>query len=244
MGTMKFEMFKEMIDQSVGNIEFFSLASRGEPFVCKDMDRMLEYCVGKFLGLKVNTNASLLNERHCHALLAGGVNTVVFSADAAKEPLYGQLRVNGSLEKVLSNIRLFNDIRRKHYPNSKVITRVSGVKFSADQEMGSMLDVWGEIVDQVCFVTYNPSHGQDNIYQAPVNTVTTPCSEFWRRMFIWFDGKVNPCETDYKSKLLVGNFPEKTIAEIWQSQTYKKYREKHLEQQRGTVYPCQQCVVT
>ena len=101
MGTMSLDMFKQIIDQIVGNVEFISLASRGEPFVCKEIDQMLKYCVGKFLGLKVNTNASLLNEKHCHALLSGGVNTVVFSADEAEEPKYSELRVGGNLEQIL-----------------------------------------------------------------------------------------------------------------------------------------------
>ena len=57
MGTMSLEMYKQ-IDQSAGNIEFLSLASRGEPLVCKDFKR---YRVQRreVLNLKVNTNASL-----------------------------------------------------------------------------------------------------------------------------------------------------------------------------------------
>ena len=72
---------------------------------------MIEYSIDKFLNFKVNTNASLLTEKHCHALLSGGAKTVVFSADAAEEPLYSQLRVRGKLKKVLENIERFQKIR-------------------------------------------------------------------------------------------------------------------------------------
>jgi len=240
MGTMSLDLFKEVIDQIEGKVEFISLASRGEPLVCKDIDGMLEYCVNKFLGLKINTNASLLNEKHCHAILAGGINTVVFSADAAKEPLYSQLRVYGSLEKVLSNIRLFNTIKKKHYPKSKIITRVSGVKFKDEQGMDSMVDLWGELVDQVAFVTYNP---WENVYESPVNSVVAPCSDLWRRMFVWHDGKVNPCDTDYKSTLAVGNIKEKSVSQLWRSAAYEALRKNHLEKQRSKLNPCQRCVV-
>jgi radical SAM protein with 4Fe4S-binding SPASM domain len=201
---------------------------------------MLEYCVGKFLGLKMNTNASMLNEKHCHAMLAGGINTVVFSADAAKEPLYSQLRVKGSLEKVLANIRLFQDIKHKHYSQSKVITRVSGVKFTDDQDMDSMAGLWGDLVDQVAFVAYNP---WENVYEAPLNEVQTPCSDLWRRMFVWFDGKVNPCDTDYKSVLAVGNIQEKSISQLWRAPAYEQLRKNHLDKLRSKASPCQRCVV-
>lgn len=244
MGYMTLDLFKRIIDEIVGNVEFISLASRGELLVCKEIDQMLEYCTGKFLGLKINTNASLLNEKHCHAILSGGVNTVVFSADAATEPLYSQLRVRGNLDKVLKNIQMFNSIKQKYYSDSRIITRVSGVKFNAEQEMTSMADLWGELVDQVCFVVYNPSHGLDNIYQASQNTVTTPCSELWRRMFVWYNGQVNPCETDYKSTLSVGNIREKSIAQVWSCEEYNKLRLAHANKQRAGVYPCNRCVVT
>ncbi len=240
MGSMTFDLFKEIIDQIEGKIEFLSLASRGEPLLCKDIDRMIQYCVGKFLGLKLNTNASMLNERHCHAILAGGVNTIVFSADAAKEPLYSQLRVKGSLEKVINNIRLFQEIKRKHYPHSKIITRVSGVKYGENQDMDSMIALWGELVDQVSFVTYNP---WENVYDAPTNAITAACSDLWRRMFIWFNGQVNPCDTDYKSSLSVGSVAKDFIPKLWRCESYERLRQTHLTEKRSCLNPCQRCVV-
>lgn len=240
MGVMSFDFFKEIIDQAQGNIEFLSLASRGEPLVCKDIDKMLEYCVGKFLGLKVNTNASLLTEKICHAILMGGVNTIVFSADAAQEPLYSKLRVNGKLQKTLDNIKMFHLIRDKHYPDSKIITRVSGVKFSEAQTMSSMGDVWGSIVDQICFVDYNP---WENVYESAVNNMLAPCSDLWRRMFVWFDGNVNPCDVDFKSTLCVGSVKQESISMLWRNDVYENLRKAHLHKGRGTINPCRRCTV-
>ena len=63
MGNMNLETYKKTVDQCVGNIEFISLASRGEPLSNPLIGKMLEYSKGKFLNLKINTNASLLNEK-------------------------------------------------------------------------------------------------------------------------------------------------------------------------------------
>ena len=103
---MDINLFKNIIDAAEGNIEFLSLASRGEPLVSKAINEMLIYTEGKFLNLKLNTNASLLTEEKIHSILSGGVKTVVFSADAADEKLYSELRVNGNLKTVLKNIEL------------------------------------------------------------------------------------------------------------------------------------------
>ncbi len=240
MGMMTFDLFKKIIDQIEGNVDFMSFASRGEPLVCKDIDQMLGYCVGKFLGLKINTNASLLNEKHCHAILSGGVNTVVFSADAGEEPLYSQLRVGGTLENVLKKIEMFRKIKETDYSKNKIITRVSGVKVNDAQDIDSMVKTWGGLVDQLSFVKYNP---WENVYEAAASGVQEPCSDLWRRMFVWYDGKVNPCDTDYKSTLTVGDFNNQNISALWLSEQYHQLREKHLKNLRSTAEPCRRCTV-
>ncbi len=240
MGNMPLSTYKEVVDQAQGNIEFISLASRGEPLICKELPEMLEYSVGKFLNLKINTNASLLTEELCHSLLNGAIKTIVFSADAAEEPLYSQMRVNGKLDKTLKNIEMFHNIREKNYREQKVLTRVSGVKYSDKQDMLSMLNLWSGLVDQISFVNYNP---WEDIYSSDVNDVSKPCSDLWRRMFVWYDGKVNPCDSDYKSTLLLSNIKDISLSDVWASNAYQSLREKHLDNKRNTVEPCKRCYV-
>jgi len=240
MGSMSFDAFRNIVDQIEGHVEFVSLASRGEPLMCRDLPAMLDFARGKFLNLKVNTNASILTEERSHALLSGAVRTVVFSADAAEEPLYSKLRVNGKLERVLRNIERFETIRQKHYPEGNVITRVSGVYVSEDQDMNKMIQLWGGMVDEISFVRYNP---WENVYEARPSQVVAPCSDLWRRMFIWFDGRVNPCDTDYKSVLSVGSVNSRTVSEIWTGREYSVLRRSHLEKRRSDVHPCNKCVV-
>lgn len=249
MGMMSLDLFRQVIDQAAGNCEALTLASRGEPLLHPEIELMLAYTADKFLALKLNTNASLLDERKAHAILQAGVNTVVFSVDAAAEPLYSQLRVHGKLERVVANIRQFQEIRTRHYPESTTITRVSGVKFQADQDLDTMEDFWADWVDQVAFVSYNP---WENTYQQPVNQVTTPCSDLWRRMFVWFDGTVNPCDVDYKSTLRLGkaggDLPQgnpsmNRLSQLWTGEDYQRLRTAHLSHQRQVAAPCNRCSV-
>jgi hypothetical protein len=240
MGQMALDLFKEIIDQAVGNVEFISLASRGEPLICKDIVPMLDYTRGKFLNLKINTNASLLDEAKCHAILSGGVKTIVFSADAAEEPLYSKLRVNGNLSVVLKNIERFQKIRQTHYSDLSVITRVSGVKFCGEQNLDSMNEFWGGLVDQVAFVQYNP---WENVYSQPANDLSEPCSDLWRRMFVWWDGKANPCDVDYKSTLSQGSIREFCLRDLWQSPDYNLLRADHIGNKRASRKPCSACTV-
>ena len=241
MGVMSLDMYKKIVDQIEGKIQFITLASRGEPLVNKQIGQMLEFSKNKFLGLKINTNASLLNEKLIHDILTNDVLTVVFSADAAEKKLYEKLRVRGNFDRVIKNIKLFKDIKEKHYPKKKIITRVSGVKFSENQNFNEVSNFWNEHVDQVAFVKYNP---WENSYEKKDNDITTPCSDLWRRMFIWWDGKANPCDVDYKSHLNVGNVNKTDIEKIWNGKDYNKLRELHVNQNSQKKNPCSSCFVT
>ena len=114
MGQISVERFRDVVDQIEGHVEFVTLASRGEPLLTKGIEEMLSYASGKFLGLKLNTNASFLDERRAHAILQAEPNTLVFSADAADAETYGQLRVNGDFDKVMGTLEYLGHIRVRY----------------------------------------------------------------------------------------------------------------------------------
>lgn len=240
MGMMKFDLFKTIIDQIDGNVEAVTLASRGEPLMTKDILKMLGYLSGKFLGLKINTNASFLTEDKAHGILAAEPNTIVFSADAADKELYAKLRVNGDLDTVLSNIKMFNDIKSKHYPDSRTITRVSGVRYNEKQNFSEIEAFWQDYVDQTAFVSYNP---WESAYEAPKNDIVDHCSDLWRRTFVWWDGTVNPCDVDYRSMLAVGNIKKESLTKLWQGENYQKLRYSHSNSARCNLTPCSGCAL-
>jgi radical SAM protein with 4Fe4S-binding SPASM domain len=238
MGVMSLDLFKSIIDEAEGRCEAVTLASRGEPLMCPDIEKMLAYAGNKFLALKVNTNAWFLDEHMCHSLLQSGVNTLVFSADAATEPTYSQLRVGGRLDRVFENVARFCAIRDKHYPQSRLITRVAGVKVPDACGFKDMERFWGEHVDQVAFVAYNP---WENTYTRKLNDIQEPCSDLWRRTFVWWDGTVNPCDSDYKSTLTVGSVKEAGVSDLWRSDAYTRLRVAHREKRRFQCAPCNRC---
>lgn len=239
MGLMPLDLFTSVVDQLQGNCEAVTLASRGEPLMNPRIEEMLAYAAGKFLGLKVNTNAYFLNERLSHALLSADVAILVFSADAADKALYEEIRVRGDFDRVTRNIDLFQSIRDKHYPRARTLTRVSGVKLNDKQQLADMNAHWAHRVDQVAFVQYRP---WESSYENPVNDISEPCSELWRRMFVWVDGRVNPCDYDYKSTLCVGNAKTERLLDIWTGPAYQALRGDHLNGRRHSRYPCQRCV--
>lgn len=240
MKLMTLDLFKRIIDQAQGRCEAVTLASRGEPLMAKNIEQMLAYAAGKFLAFKVNTNAWFLDEAKSRALLEADLNTLVFSADAADPEMYAHYRVNGSLDRVLRNVAAFAELRAREFPNSRVITRVSGVRVDESQDIDTMVRLWGGLVDQVAFVDYNP---WENTYARPLSGVTTACSDLWRRLFVWADGRTNPCDVDYLSTLSPGDIAERTLADIWTGDAYRTLRDRHLAGERAAISPCQRCTL-
>jgi radical SAM protein with 4Fe4S-binding SPASM domain len=203
---------------------------------------MIEYSSGKFLGFKINTNASLLTEKLSHTILSNlEIGTIVISIDAADKTLYEKIRVNGDFEKVIKNISMFKEIKEKYYKNSNVVTRVSGVKLNEEQDIDEMESIWLNYVDQTGFTKYTPWQSS---YENNTNDLNSPCTELWRRMFVWQDGIVNPCDYDYKSILTVGNATETSISNLWNSDKYSELRNSHLTSQRSCKSPCNKCPMT
>jgi len=62
-------------------------------------------------------------------------------------------------------------------------------------------------------------------------------------MFIWYDGVINPCDSDYKSTLAVGDINKHTIEELWNGEKYSELREKHQNSNRQSLEPCRRCPV-
>lgn len=244
MGYMDLNVFKNAIDELEGNIESLTLASRGEPLLNPNISEMLAFIQGKFLASKINTNASILTEKMIHDLLSADLQTIVFSVDASDKEMYEKIRVNGNFERVRANIELFHEIKSRDYPKSRTISRISGVKLNDSQDLSDMTNMWNGVVDQVAFVNYSP---WESAYDNEVNTIKSPCSELWNRMFVWWDGRMNPCDYDYKSALTKNTdsyFPNKSITDFWNGDFYNSLREKHLLRRRSSLEPCARCSST
>ena len=87
-----------------------------------------------------------------------------------------------------------------------------------------MQNLWGDLVNQVAFVDYNP---WENVYDSNESQISKPVFRFMEKwMFVGGMVKLTPCDTDYKSILSPGNFKEMNIEKLWNSDVYNNLRQK------------------
>jgi radical SAM protein with 4Fe4S-binding SPASM domain len=239
IGQMDIKLFKKVIDEAVKEkCQAITMASRGEPLLHSNIEEILKYTKGKFFDIKLNTNATRLDEKKCHIILQNGVTELVFSVDSADKEQYEKIRRNAKFEKVVENIKRFHEIR-KEYPDSMCKTRISGVKYDG-LDVEKFVSFWEEIVDNVAYIKMQ---NRWDTYQNSILNMQSNCEMLWQRIYIWFDGVVNPCDYDYKSSLSPGNVNDSSIKEIWQGKKMSELRRIHQNKLRKNITPCDRCEV-
>lgn len=245
MGIMKLNLFKKIIDEAdILGIGAITMASRGEPTLHKNLDEMLDYIGSKknILEVKLNTNGTFLNEKICHSIFKNNISHIVISADHYIKEHFERLRFGSNFEEIVKNVDELFSIRKNYYPECKTEIRVSGIDNDKNLNRAEFEKFWIKRSDHV-------SSGfpleRWNTYENKKNeNINNPCENLWDRMYIWFDGKVNPCDADYKSYLSAGNYNEFSIKELWNNKIMEKIRSEHLTNKRIEIIPCDRCGVT
>ena len=242
MGMMDLNLFKKIIDEACEfGTNAITLTGRGEPTLHPQLGDMLEYCSGKFIELKMNTNATLLNEKLIRQILKSGVTDLVFSVDSYYKEEFESLRVNANFEKVVDNIKKFQKVRDDDYPTSNCVTRISGVQVSEKQDVKKFEKFWKQYVDFVVMVRMIDRWDLYN--NTKDKAATTPCHYLGRNLSIYFDGSVNPCDTDYEGKLKMGSVKDFSIHNIWNGEKYRNLFDAHKNNSRDKYFPCDRCPV-
>ena len=69
------------------------------------------------------------------------------------------------------------------------------------------------------------------------------CDLLWERLYLWYDGTLNPCDIDHLSTLALGNINCGTsISEIWKGNEMETLRKKHLYSRDGMAEVCSRCI--
>ena len=242
MGVMKWDLFTKVVDEAneigVGAI---TLASRGEPLMHPKISDMLYYISKKenIFELKINSNGSFLTEKLCHDIFKSNVTTVVISADHYEKKTFEELRKFSNFEKIVNNVKLLHSIREQFYKDCETEIRISGVDYYKNLDRKKFQKFWEPFSDNVS--ASGAVERWDTYNNTKIEDMTSPCTFLWDRMYVWHDGKVNPCDADYKSYLTYGNVKENTIYDVWNGNLLKNHRKMHLEKKRNKLVPCDRC---
>lgn len=213
------------------------------------------------LDIWLHTNANMLSPERSARLIEDGLTKINFSIDAASQAVYDIVRVGGSFERVVQNVKEFLAIKNRMRA-AHVRTRVSFVVQKANiHETERFFDFWKTepglnlITFQECidFSPFERPDGETGLSEADLERKYADaepfhCSQPWESPVIDTEGNVYPCGVpirEHSKEFILGNVGRgDTLASCWTGRKMEALRELH---RRGEWYKnpvCRTCVNT
>lgn len=120
---MDFDTFTRVLDQLPG-LEELHLQGLGEPMMHPRFFDMVAHAVRRGVRVTTNSNLTLLNPTRAERCVTSGLDTLHVSLDGATAETYERIRVRSKLEKVLRNVEMVREARRRlesHLPHLHMV---------------------------------------------------------------------------------------------------------------------------
>ncbi len=111
VGSLSYDNFKFVYDQIMPC--FLNLTGIGEPTLNKDIYKIIRYARDKRSFVKLDSNATLLDEKKGKQMLEAEPNILSLSVDGATKETYEKIRVPAKFETFKENAKNFVNLRNK-----------------------------------------------------------------------------------------------------------------------------------
>jgi len=231
---------KHSISMQFGQIEEVLLHPRIFTFIAK----------AKSLGvprIHLTTNGTLLTAEKGVQLAQSGVDSVMFSIDAATPETYRKVR-GRDLTELEANIAAF----LPHAKRRGIAVTVSFIlQEGASHEREAFLEKWRRLgVDHVTFYVLSSFDAETGevmregaIYEPGTRY---PCASPWTQSVIFPDGEVSLCcktmlDVGWRGVVSVGSLRDKSMEEIWVGQDYRRVRAELIDNDFREFEVCKKC---
>lgn len=117
-GILKFENFKKVFDEI--RIPYVNLTGLGEPLLNPEIFKIIKYTREKGSLVKLDTNATLLNEKMIKNLVSSDPTIISVSIDGITKKSYEKIRKGANFEEVIENLKRLVEYRNKVKSKSKI----------------------------------------------------------------------------------------------------------------------------
>lgn len=251
--------FKNLIDTNKQTLLHVILYFQGEPFLNKNLLKLVEYAHKSHIFTSTSTNGQLLSKKNAKDIVLSGLDKLIISIDGTTQEVYEKYRMGGSLEKALNGIRELVYWKEQ----LKCVTPLLEIQFivfkTNEHQMEEIKQLAKELkVDRLKFKTaqlYDFEHGNALLtslkkyarYKKSKNgnyviksKLQNHCQRLWTGGVVNAKGEVLPCCFDKKSEFSFGNINDKSLAECWAGQKASDFREAIL-QNRKQFEMCRNC---
>lgn len=251
MALEAFANLLRQIQEFSDNFKSITFGGVGEPLLHKDLPRMVQLLKNSKKADKVSivTNATLLNEELSAALINAGLDEIIISVEALSTS--GYLALTGApidFDQFIHNIGYF-------YANKgqcKVYSKAVDASFNEENAEAKFHRLFDDISDLAFVESIVPrykdvdytkiNHTNDNL-SLRHKTKADVCSIPFYSLSIFPSGNVGPCCLDYSETIVLGNFHDDSLLNIWNGEQLRQLQLAHLR--KSCAIPiCQGCKFT
>ncbi len=246
---MSIEEFKSIVDQVYGYVGKIVLFNYGEPFLNKDIFKMIKYATRKKILVKVSTNGMVTNNKEiCKKIIESGLQRLIICIDGLDDETINISRPGAKIKNILESFEYMRNAKRelksklprvemqyivmKHNESQKEEIKKLAKKYNVDvfSEKTIGLDVREKNFDKMAKMLL-PENESSSRYFRDENgkarlkgDVMNNCEIIKNSSVINSDGSVVPCCYDLFSEHVMGNVNNESLKSIWKGEKYKKFR--------------------
>jgi MoaA/NifB/PqqE/SkfB family radical SAM enzyme len=116
---MSFDSFKRIVDMFQDSFILQPFSSRGEPFLNREIYKMLSYAASKNIYITVTSNFSVID---AEKFLETQADEIQASIDSINPDRFRKIRVNGDFNLVVRNLRKLIELKRKRNYKKPIIS--------------------------------------------------------------------------------------------------------------------------
>jgi MoaA/NifB/PqqE/SkfB family radical SAM enzyme len=245
-GMMSFEEYKAILSQIEPYAMEVCLYNWGEPFLNKDIFKIIRHTADLNIGTNLSTNFTTLEPSDMDKVAESGLEYLVVSLDGTTQDVYSEYRVRGDIDLVLANIQALVEARQRLKSRTPFIEWQYLVFKHNEHQMDEARRMARELkVDLLRFTS--PGMPFEKTFDQELADKWMPIDPKWWRLnpkrirdegYLWEDpcfylyrsmtvnprGGVTPCCIVYHGEHDFGNLLETDLESLWNNNLYRAAR--------------------
>ena len=242
-----YSILKEAKDEGANAV---GLYATGEPFLHKGLEKFIKYAKEiNYSYVFVTTNGAAATFKRVKAAIDNGLDSIKFSIHGGTRETYKKIHKKDDFDRVIKNLIATDRYRKEN--NKKIKIYVAMVETYANQNetetlkriVDPYIDGWDlkKIFNSCGTMPENNKIGKIEANNIRGRNHSKVCFQPFGSFTITPEGFLSGCVLDYHKALIIGDTKKSSLKEIWHSEIYQKWRQKHLDRNtKGSI--CYNCI--
>jgi MoaA/NifB/PqqE/SkfB family radical SAM enzyme len=235
-GRMDEDMFFRLIDEAVKQpVKRISPYLMNEPLADPRLPDLIRYIADRkqpMTRIKINTNASFLDETMAERLIESGLDRLHVSFHGIRRETYEASMGNLSWEKNLANVNGFIELKERRKAKTPKLKITMVHTKAIDQELDEIREYWnsrGITVNIHAFENRSHSAVEERGLNALPMRALSDCDRLMEQAYILWNGDCVLCCVDWERTTVLGNVSDGGLQSVWQNENYLRFRRNYLE---------------